>query len=233
MAGLLDEAIQAHGGLEAFEAKRELHARIRSGGFALRSKRGRPGALADYAATIDTREPRMVFHGYPRTGRRGVFERDRVRIEDDQGEVLTERSDPRSAIRSLRRNLWWDQLDLLHFAGYAIWNYFCTPFLFARPGFEVEQLDGRRLRVLFPPDVPTHSREQTFYFDDSGRLTRLDYTAEVFGGWARAVHLCEEHREFDGILFPTRRRVYPRRRDGRPRPFPTLVWIDVESVSRA
>jgi len=233
VAGLLDKAFEAHGGLDVFQSRPEIRARIRSGGFALRSKRGRRGALADYEATIDTHEPRMVFHGYPRAGRRGVFERDRVHVEDDDGNTLAERRDPRSVIRSLRRNLWWDHLDLLHFAGYAMWNYLCSPFLFARPGFEVEELEGRRLRVLFPDDVPTHCREQTFYFDDSARLIRLDYTAEVFGNWAKAVHLCEEHREFDGILFPTRRRVYPRRRDGRPRPFPTLVWIDLESVSRA
>jgi hypothetical protein len=233
VAGLLERAIEAHGGLDAFQSKSEIRARIRSGGFALVSKRGRRGVLADYETTIDTREPRTVIEGYPREGRRGVFESERVWIESNGGEVLAERRDPRSVIRSFRRNLWWDQLDLLHFAGYALWNYFNAPFLFTRPGFETSELDGRRLHVRFPPDIPTHSRDQTFYFDESGLLTRLDYTAEVFGNWARAAHLCEEHREYDGVVFPTRRRVYPRRRDGRPRPRPTIVWIDVESVSRA
>jgi hypothetical protein len=231
-AGLLERAIEAHGGLEAFESRPEIRAHIRSGGAALLSK-GKRRALADYEIRVDGREPRAVFERYPRDGSRGIFERDRVRIESDGGEVVEERRDPRASIRSFRRNLWWDHLDLLHFAGYAMWNYLTTPFLLARPGFEVHELDGRRLRVLFPPDIPTHCREQTFHFDESGLLTRLDYTAEVFGNWARAAHLCDEHREYDGIVFPTRRRVYPRRRDGRPRPRPTLVWIDVESVSRA
>jgi hypothetical protein len=231
--GLLEQAIDAHGGLEAFERKPQIRVHARSGGFALRSKRGTPGALADYEATIDARRPRTVIEGYPAPARRGIFEPDRVWVESHEGEVLAERHDPRARIRSPRRLLWWDHLDLLHFAGYALWNYFCTPFLFARPGFEVRELDERRLNVTFPSDIPTHSREQTFYFNEDGLLTRLDYTAEVFGQWAKGAHLCGEHRPYDGIVFPTRRRVYPRRRDGRTRPRPTLVWIDVDSVSRA
>jgi hypothetical protein len=231
VAGLLDRAIEAHGGMERFEAASEIRAHLRSGGFALASH-GKGRALRDYEATIHTREPRTVFDAYPKPGSRGVYEPERVRIESDAGEPLAERHDPRSYFRgSVRRNLWWDHLDLLYFAGYALWNYACSPFLLARPGFETEEIGAGELRVSFPPDVPTHSREQTFHFDEDGLLTRLDYTAEVFGSWAKAAHLCAEHREFDGIMVPTRRRVYPRRRDGRPRPRPTLVWIDVVSVS--
>ena len=33
----------------------------------------------------------------------------------------------------------------------------------------------RRLVVRFPADVPAHSREQTYYFDEHGLLRRLDY----------------------------------------------------------
>lgn len=33
-----------------------------------------------------------------------------------------------------------------------------------------------------------------------------------------------------GVL-PTRRRVLPRTGSGRPRPFPTLVWIEVDDVA--
>ena len=36
-----------------------------------------------------------------------------------------------------------------------------------------------------------------------------------------------DHRSFDGLVLPTRRLVYPRRRDNRPRARPRLVWIEV------
>jgi hypothetical protein len=48
----------------------------------------------------------------------------------------------------------------------------------------------------------------------------------VFGAWARAKHVCSDHQKFDGLVFPTRRRVTPRGLPG-----PMLVWIDVDSVS--
>jgi hypothetical protein len=240
---LLDGALDAHGGLDRWGKAREVRARVRSGGFAPRSKLV-AGSIASYAITVTAHEPRAVFEPYPRSARRGVFEADRVRIEDARGAVLDERWDARAAfsgLSSLRRNLWWDHLDMLHFAGYAMWNYLTTPFLLAGSGFELREGEPweegderwRRLHVSFPPGVPTHNREQAFYFDEHGLLRRHDYTAEVFGGWANAAHYCYEHRESDGIVFPTRRRVYPRRRDGRPRVRPTIVWIDLDDVAVA
>jgi hypothetical protein len=157
-----------------------------------------------------------------------------VRVESDAGEPLASRAEPRAAFADLRHNVWWDDLDTLYFAGYAIWNYLNTPFLLAGEGFETEEIeprDGcRRLAARFPDGVPTHSRDQVFAYDDELKLVRHEYTAEPFGGWARAVHLCREHARHDGLLFPTSRRVYPRGPGGRALPFPTLVWIEIDGV---
>jgi hypothetical protein len=109
------------------------------------------------------------------------------------------------------------------------------PFIFLRGGFEFEELPPlstltgpwSRIRATFPADVPTHSRIQDFYFDTEHRLRRLDYTAEVVGRWARAAHVCEDYREFDGLLVPTRRTVKPLPFGNDPLPFPTLVAIEV------
>lgn len=237
---LLELALEAHGGLERWRSVRRLELGLRCGGraFELRFKRG---ALASVNATIDTASPRVVVHDYPGPGRSGVFEPDLVRIERDDGEVLAERRDPRAGFRRLRRNIWWDDLDLLYFASYALWNYISTPFLFTRPGFSLRELEPwpeegeswRRLAVGFPADVPTHCPEQVFHFDSRGLLRRLDYTAEVLGSWAKAAHYCFDHKEFSGLVFPTRRRVFPRKRSGQPLSRPTLVWLEVENVEVA
>jgi hypothetical protein len=235
---LVDTAIEAHGGMARFQSAQEIAARVRCGGFAF-AMRFKRGALDRFEGRVSTSEPRAVLSPYPDPGKRGVFERGSVRIESDGGELLAERANARASFGGLRRQLWWDDLDLLYFAGYALWNYVMAPFMFARPGFELEELEPwtengerwRRLHVAFPDDIDTHSREQDFYFDERGLLRRLDYTAEVFGGWARAAHYCWEHRPFEGLVVPTRRKVFPRRRDNRPRARPTLVWIEFADVT--
>jgi hypothetical protein len=212
--------LAAHGGREAWESATEVTARIRSGGLALATKgAGRP--FERYEARVSMRSPRTVVVPYP--GGRGVFEGDSVRLETESGELVERRDDMRRRFPGVRRRIRWGPLDALYFAGYALWNYFTTPLFLTRA--ECRE-DGRRLHATFPEGVPTHSRRQTFHFDDEGLLTRIDYTAEVFGRWARAKHVCTGHRKFDGLVFPTSRRVTPRGAPG-----PTLVWIETDEVS--
>ena len=236
-ASLLEQVITAHGGLERWQSAGELAVQHSSGGLAFAAKfQGR--TLSKRLARVSTDLQRTVLTPYPGPGRRGVFERGAVRIETDGGRLLAQRLDPRSDLHSLRRRLWWDKLDLLYFTGSALWNYMATPFIFATPGFELQELEPweeggevwRRLAVTFPAELHTHSRQQVFYFSADGLLRRLDYTAEEFGEGAKAAHNCFDHREFGGLVFPTRRRVFPRGPDNRPRRRPLLVWIDIQAV---
>jgi hypothetical protein len=171
-------------------------------------------------------------------GMLGIFSGDAVRIETESGECVQERHKSRSAFSNLRHKIWWDHLDALHFAGYALWNYFTTPFLLRRPEIRTRKLppwqenneSWQRLHTTFPPDLLTHSPEQTFYFDAEGLLKRHDYTALVFGNFAKAAHYSWRHKKVNGIPFPTRRRVFPRKKDGSPLHRVTLVSIDIEAI---
>jgi hypothetical protein len=236
---LLAEAIEAHGGA-AYDAATEITARVRCGGWAL-PLRFQRGAFSDFRGTVSTSEPRTVISPHPGRGRRGVLERNSVRIETDDGEVVAERSDPRPAFRRFRRNIWWDDLDLMYFGGYALWGYLNAPFMLRRPGFELEEAepwreDGetwRALRVRFPNDVPAHSREQLYYFDERGLIRRNDYTAEVFGSLARATHYCWDHERFDGLVVPTRRKAMPRRGNGKAVRRIAVVSLAITDVALA
>jgi hypothetical protein len=234
---LLRRSIEAHGGLSRYESASELTVRMRVTGWAF-VMRFQRGAFADITGTVSTAEPRTVLSPYPGPGRCGVLERNRVRIESDSGVTLAERAEPRKAIRSFRRNFWWDDLDLLYFGGYALWGYMAAPFVFQRPGYEIEETDPWRedgevwdgLRVRFPEGVPAHSREQTYYIDRQGLIRRNDYTAEAFGSWAKATHYCWDHRDFSGLVVPTRRKAMPRRRNGKPVRAIGLVSIAIDDV---
>jgi hypothetical protein len=240
VSDLLQLAIDAHGGEERWRALDALTLRYRAGGLAFAMKMRGLGAKP-FEAEVDTREPRAVLRSFPKPGRRGVLEGGAVRIETEAGEVVAERARPAEAFRSPRRLVRWDDLDLLYFSAYAIWGYATAPFHLTRDGIELEEIepweeDGerwRRLRVRYPADMPVHSREQVFHYDSGGLLRRHDYTAEAFGQWARAAHYSYDHRTFDGIVFPTRRRVHPRRGNGRPLRAVTIIAIAVEDVKAA
>jgi hypothetical protein len=237
---LLDEVLEAHGGLERWNAAGSVQARVRSGGFLVRSRM--PGnRFADYAVTVEIAEPRTVMDPFPEPSRRAVFDHGAARIEGHGGEVIASRGDPRpafSGLSGLRRNLRWDPLDCAYFVGYAMWNYLAFPHLLTGPGFEVSEgetwdEDGqrwRRLEVRFPDRLDTHSARQTLYFDERGLLRRHDYVAEVVGRWAHAAHYCAEHAEAGGLRFPTRRWVRPIGPRNRSLPFPTLVWLELSDL---
>ena len=165
-----------------------------------------------------------------RRGNVGVLEGHTVRIEDARGDVVASRSDPRSQFPYRRRLFWWDCLDFIYFAGYAFWNYLTLPALLLRDDIDWTEVREGTLKARFPPHLPTHCEVQRFHFDPAtGLLRQHDYTAEVFGGWARAAHVILEHGNREGLPFPSKRRVTPRGPGGRPLPGPVLVWIEVQS----
>ena len=236
-ASILERILDAHGGRTLWERTRAIEAVISARGALFTLKR-RP-VLDHMTVTALAHEPRFLFHDYLAAGRTGELTgNDEVRILGDGERVLERRSNPRAAFGGPGKFFRWDALDFVYFGGYATWNYLVAPFLFLFEGIVCEVLEPpqalpaawTRLRVTFPPALPTHCATQDFYFDEHYRLRRLDYVAEVVGGWARAAHLCEEYRDFDGFRAPTRRRVFPLFAGDRPLPFPTLVAIDVHSI---
>ncbi|MDB5479170.1 MAG: hypothetical protein JWO83_223, partial [Caulobacteraceae bacterium] len=112
------------------------------------------------------------------------------------------------------------------------------PFLYAYPGFLTEEVEPweengetwRRLKVTFPDNIVSHTREQITYFGPDGLMRRHDYAVDVLGG-AMGAHYIHDYREVSGIMAPHRRRVYPLGVDNQPRPEPVLVSIDITHMS--
>ena len=234
---IVNEAIEAHGGMDYWNSLVALDAEITAKGFLFLAKQRQ--ILNRVRMRAAAHEPKFFFFDYPKPGMTSeLIGTNEVRILDRDGKVLSRRENPRAAFHGIRRLFSWDDLDFIYFAGYATWNYLTAPFLLGRKGFLIEALEPlpgdleklTRLLVTFPDDVPTHSRQQIFYFDEQRMLRRLDYTAEVVGGWAHAAHLCEEYRTFGRLKAPTRRHVLPLLFGHRPLPGPTLVDIEVHTI---
>lgn len=235
MNALLDEVLAAHGGADRWREVSAISARGRLGG--LLPKRFPGNELASFSVRVEVAEQRTVLHDFPQAGRRAVLDRGAVRIETHDGERLEARTDPRSAffgLRGVRRNVRWDPLDTAYFAGYAFWNYLTVPQLLTRDDVTVtEDAPGpgqRRLQATFPAQLATHCRQQTFHVDADGLIGRHDFVAEPVGRWAAAALRYDRHREFDGLLFATRRRVLPRGPGGRVLARPTLLALDFDEI---
>jgi hypothetical protein len=238
---LLNEAVAAHGGAKRWFSVRHLRIQVRIGGtiLLLRLKSTRTRLLEVVA---DTRRFHISLTPFPRCGMRGIFDGRSVRIETiGERRLLMQREIIRGADGKVVQRAVWDDLDLLYFLGYALWNYSVIPFVFLWPGFKCyegkvwQERVGhvwRRLHVTYPRAFPTHSREQTCYFDEAGLLRRLDYTSEVFSDCARGAHYCEAHTEFDGLIFPTHRVVFARKRSGHALRLISLMegWVDNVNV---
>ncbi|MCV7226245.1 hypothetical protein [Mycolicibacterium komossense] len=239
MGGLLDDVIAAHGGAQRWQSVSSITARGRLGGLLPRRFPG--NKLATFAVEVRLDEPHTVLQGFPRKGERAVFDRGEVRIENHAGAPLDTRTDPRATffgLRGLRRNLRWDPLDVAYFAGYAFWNYLTAPLLLTRNDVTVTEGEPwresgqhwRRLLATFPARIDTHCRQQTFYIDAAGLIRRHDFLAEPVGGWATAALYCSRHRNVDGLIFPTQRRVLPRGPGARVLPRPTLLALDFDEI---
>jgi hypothetical protein len=108
-----------------------------------------------------------------------------------------------------------------------------TPFHFVMPGFSVEEIDPWRegdelwlwLRVTYPPDIASHSRNQDFYFGSDFLLRRHDYHVEASGGFAAAQYVFDPVT-VQGITLPTKRRAYMR--DDRLMPIHDRLMVSID-----
>jgi hypothetical protein len=236
MSDLLHSAIEAHGGLDRFNALREIEvtASITGGIWYVK---GRPDVLKDIIFTVDTRREHVTME-FPGQDKRTVFEPARIVVENGAGEVVEARDHPISSFEGQVRETPWDDVHVAYFSGEALWTYLMTPFLYTHPGFVTEELDPwqedgeqwRRLKVTFPDSVSSHSREQVSYFGPDGLLRRHDYTIDILGG-ATGANYAFDYRTVGGIVVPATRRAYAYDDEGQAVKDPLLVAIDMGEIT--
>ncbi|MDW5265519.1 MULTISPECIES: hypothetical protein [Acidobacteriaceae] len=233
---LLNLALDANGGLDRWRKVTRLDVRLRLSG-SLFELKGYPDGLRDVHVIIDPIAPSVELVPFPRNGTRGLFVPSQVWLQSDDGKRNDELLDPKHAYDGHIRSTPWNDLQFLYFIAYAFWNYFTMPFFLMNSGIVctegAEHIESgeiwRSIKAEFPADIDTHSKEQTFYFDNKGFLQRHDYFTDVAKG--TVAHYCHDYRCFDGFWFPTRRRVVSRRDDGTTvLSGSSTVLIDIDSV---
>lgn len=236
MTSLLKLAIDAHGGVARWNQLKTLKAHLSVTG-AIWHVKGKPNLLKDIRIELPLHEQRLITHLVGQN-RRFVFTPHQVSIEDEQGNFIEKRDDPRHAFEGQSIETPWDDLHVAYFDSYALWTYLTIPFLYTYPGFVTEELpiwqeDGevwRPLRAVFPDNVASHTREQISYFGKDGLLRRHEYIVDIMGG-ARGLNYAYDYRKVDGIMVPVTRRVVAFDDNKRKLPDPVLVAIDIHEIA--
>lgn len=236
MNTLATRIIDAHGGLDRWKTFTALSAHLVQGG-ALWPLKGKPGLLDDTTVTIDLRHEAASHAPFGDASRKSSFTPGRVEIRSADDAVLEALDDPRASFAGHTLETPWNDLQLAYFAGLAMWTYLTMPFLLAQDGVRSEEIGPweekgetwQRLKVEFPASIATHSTVQTLYVGEDGLLRRHDYDVEIAGNTPGA-HFVSDYVEVQGIMFPTRRRIFPRQPDGQAMTDPLVVSIDLDQI---
>jgi hypothetical protein len=237
MSDLLDTVIEAHGGLPRWSQPDAISVRGANGG-ALWALKGHSGMLDDVFVRTSLHQERESHHPFGGPDRRSAFTPEQVAIETTNGEVVEALDHPRASFAGHTLETPWTTLQLAYFVGTAMWTYLTQPFSFALPGFDTSELEPwqeageqwRRLHVVWPSYLATHSTEQTLYVGADGLFRRHDYDVEIAGG-SGAAHYLSDYTNLAGIMIPTSHRIFPRQPDGQVLSEPLLVSIDLSEIA--
>jgi hypothetical protein len=200
--------------------------------------KGQEGVLADVFVRASLHEERESHHPFGAPDLRSTFRPQRVTIETTSGAVVEALAEPRASFAGHALETPWTRLQLAYFVGTAMWTYLTQPFTFALPGFKTSELEPwheageewRRLHVVWPQHLATHTTEQTLYVGPDGLFRRHDYDIEIAGGTSGA-HYISDYAKVACIMVPAKHRIFPRTPDGQALSEPLMVSIDVSDVA--
>lgn len=168
-----EKALVAYGGKEIWQAAKFIEAEVSVSGLLFTLKRRPVFRHAKIFAEIH-----RPFSVLTPIGRKpdisGILDGNSVRLENSEGEIISNRDKARSYFNSLRRLLYWDDLDMAYFANYAFWNYFTLPALLLREDIDWREISPGRLDAKFPSVIPTHVN-----FSNFGLISKQDYYINI------------------------------------------------------
>jgi hypothetical protein len=237
MNDLLKFAVQAHGGLELWNNLKTINAGASITG-AIWHVKSRPEVLKKVTFEMTTHKE-MLKMTFPGTEKITVFEPKLITIRTNAAKEPEQWLDPKGAFNGHELSTPWQDVHVAYFSGEALWTYLTTPFLYTYPGFISEEIDPwyengevwRRLKVTFPENISSHTREQISYFGPDGLIRRHDYTVDILGG-ATGANYATNYQNINGLIVPATRLIYAYTgEEHKVVENPVLVSIEMESIT--
>src|ERR1700712_1700061 len=125
---LLDDAIEASGGLARWNKLQRFTLHLSINGALLSHARG-GRQLKDLIAEGSTQTQSVRFTGLTQGDKSGTYQPDSVTIENLDGQVLRTWLNPSLEFMDHAGDPLPDDLHLVFFCGFSIWNYLTAPFL--------------------------------------------------------------------------------------------------------
>lgn len=125
MNRLLADAIDAHGGSDRWKQVVTIEADLVAAG-QLHEGKGSQSPNS-FHFNVKAHEQTCAIVNKSAPDRRAIFRPHHVSIETLQGQLLTERYDPRLSFAGHNLNTPWDPIQRSYFGGYATWSYLTTP----------------------------------------------------------------------------------------------------------
>lgn len=237
MVSLLDEVIEAHGGLSRWAQLEAVHARLAQGGVTWALK-GHADELTDVYVTALLHQQSVSHRPFIEASLHSCYTPSRVSIEAADGSEVEALDDPRDSFAGHTLQTPWSRLQLVYFVGTSMWTYLTHPFTYSLPGFETEELalweqDGeqwRRLRVIWPEVPVGHSKVQTLYIGEDRLIRRFDYQIDIMDG-ATGAHLVSDYTNVAGIMLPCQHQIFARDERDQVVPDPLLVSIALDEIA--
>jgi hypothetical protein len=237
MNELLNLAVKAHGGLDRWNQIKSISvkASITGGIWYVKS---RPNVLKEVVIDAETQREKVVMV-FDSQRKMSVFQPGLISIEKNGGPEVEKWENPKFAFEGHSLHTPWEDVHVVYFSGEALWTYLTTPFLYTYPGFITEEIapwqengeTWRRLKVTFPDNVASHTRQQISYFGTDGLIRRHDYTVDILGG-ATGANYATNYRDVGGIIIPASRRIYAYEgEDHKVISEPLLVAIDMGEIT--
>ncbi|MES3100573.1 hypothetical protein [Sphingomonas faeni] len=232
MNDLLAFAVDAHGGLDRWNAFSELRVDLDIDGAIWHFKQ-QPDLLHGKVFELSTQRQRLTISPFGGDRNHSVFDAGQLSIQSDQEELIELRADPVASFESQTYESPWDRMHVAYFASEALWTYLTSPFLYTYPGFETEELEPwfengeewRRLQVTFPDYILSHCKTQITHFGPDGLMRRHDYTVDILKG-ATGANYPTDYQDVQGLKLPAKRRIYAYDDAGLKVEEPLLVSLD-------
>lgn len=236
---LVENIMEAHGGLQCWAMLQKVEADIVSNGMLFDihelprdkvAKHVEAGLHEQYlnASNVGPLRHRIRFSS---TG---------IALVAENGTVLRERTGTPAYLENMLRGGKWDMLDKAWFDCCAWWTILTLPFCLTMPGCDVKRIpsieqggeEWSGIRVLFPLHMATYSPEHDFYFDKDFLLRRYDYCLDIarFNRFKTA-QFTYNFIESAGIKLPAKVRAYKKDGNGVPDYDMLMIGFDISNVS--